>query len=770
MHSGATSTRLRAVRNLLCAPAFLVALSSLGSAQVDVLTANYDNNRTNANLQETQLTPATIGPLTFGKLGSLPVDGQVYAQPLYVNSVSIPGHGAHNVVYIATQHNSVYAYDADSVTTPVLYWHVNLGPSVPSDVVQPGYKDVTPEVGILSTGVIDASAGVLYVVDETLQAGAPIFQLHGLDLTTGAERMNGPVTISAKYAGNGYGSDGVNVIFDPTMHIQRPGLLLSNGSVYIAFGSHADDGGWHGWVVSYSAANLGTQTGVFNATPNGIGGSIWQSGRGLAADEIGNLYVITGNGDSGADGNISESMVKLNGGNLQLLDWYQPGNEESLSNNDYDLSAGVALIPGTHTAVAGDKFGNLYVVNGDSMGHMDGSNSAQFSIGNAGFGLYTLAVWNRFDGAYVYAQQQWNAIESFRIAGGALSTTPASASNTAAVTGYSGFTISANGGQPTSGVLWQLTTDVQGSSHPGTLHAFNASDLSIELWNSDMKAADQLGTFAKFVSPTVANGKVYVPTFSGAVVVYGLTGSSPDGGGKGSAAIAAVSDAASYAADAVSPGELVALFGLNLGPATAASLQLDSGGMVANNLGATRVLFDGIPAAMIYAGNNQVSAVAPYELTNPTTQVQVEYQGVASSPFAMTVVPAHPAIFTADSSGGGQAAALNQDGTVNSSANPAAPGSVLVFYATGMGQTSPGGVDGSVTGYDNLPQPLLPVTVTIGGQPAQVYYAGAAPGMVAGVAQINVMIPATVASSDAVPVTLTVGKQVSPQNVTVAVQ
>ena len=751
-------------------PALLLVLSTQEAAQVNVLTANYDTFRTNANLQETQLKPATVGPRTFGKLGILPVDGQVYAQPLYLSSVSISGRGVHNVVYLATQHNTVYAYDADLVASPVLYWHVNLGPSVPSDVVQPGYQDITPEVGILSTGAIDPIAGVIYIVAETLQAGAPIFQLHALDLTTGAERMNGPVTITATYPGNGFGSDGVNVIFDPTAHIQRPGLLLANGSVYIAFGSHADDGGWHGWVIGYNAANLAAQTRVFNATPNGIGGSVWQSGRGLAADDSGALYVITGNGDCGSGGNMSEAMLKLSGTTLETLDWYQAGNEDWLSSGDYDLSAGVALVPGTHIAIAGDKYGDFYVVNGDSMGHVDANNAAQFNMGNGNFGIFTFAIWNRYDGTYVYTQPQWNAVESLQLSDGRLNTTPVSTSKTTAATSYSGLAISANGGQPTSGILWQITSDTQNSSRDGTLHAFDASDLTVELWNSNMNAGDQLGTFPKFVSPTVANGMVYVPTFSGAVVVYGLTGSATAGGGSSTAAIAAVSNAASYAADAVSPGELVTVFGINLGPATPATLQLDSSGMVSSNLEATRVLFDGIPAPMIYADRNQISAVVPYGLTNSTTQIQVEYHGVASSAFPMTVVPAHVAIFTADSSGAGQATALNQDGTLNSSANPAAPGSVLVLYATGMGETSPAGVDGSVTGYDSLPQPMLPITVAIDGQPAQVLYAGAAPGMVAGIMQINVQISATVQSSNAVPVTLTVGKQASPQNVTVAVQ
>ena len=763
MHSRVVSLKY------VAAPALYLCFTMPGNAQVNVLTANYDNFRSNANLQETQLTPASVGPGTFGKLGALPVDGQVYAQPLLVNSLSLPGKGVHDVVYIATEHNSVYAYDADTVASPVLYWHVNLGASVPSDVVQSGYTDVSPEVGILSTGAIDPSAGVLYVVAETLVNGAPIFQLHALGLTDGSERMNGPVTITASYPGNGFGSDGRNVAFDPTMHIQRPGLLLANGMVYIAFGSHADYGGWHGWVIAYNAGDLRSRTGVFNTSPNGIGGSIWQSGRGLAADETGALYLVTGNGDFDAGGTgYGESMLKLSGSTLQPVDWYAAGNASWLSDGDYDLSAGVALIPGTHTAIAGDKYGDFYVVNGDSMGHQDANNALQFNIGAGNFGLFTFAIWNRFDGPLVYAQQQWGPVEAFQVAGGRLNTTAVSTSKTSAVTGYSGFAVSANGGQPASGILWQITRDTQDSSRAGTLHAFNASDLTLELWNSNMASGDALGTFPKFVSPTVANGRVYVPTFSGAVVVYGLLASSPAGGGS-QAMIAAVESAASYASDSVSPGEIVTLFGLNLGPAAPAGLQLDSSGNVAISLASTQVLFDGTPAPMIYAGPNQVSAVVPFTLTNPTTEVQVVNQGMASAAFPMSVIAATPAIFTADSSGGGQAAALNQDYSLNSDSNPAAAGSIVLLYATGAGQMTPAQADGSVTGYDNLPQPVLPVKVSIGGVPAQVLYAGAAPGMVAGVMQINVQVPAAVPSGDNL-VSLTVGKTASPQSVTIAVQ
>lgn len=760
--------RATLTRKHILVPTFFLCLTVSGSAQVNVFTGNYDNSRSNANLQETQLTPASVGPGSFGKVGSLPVDGQVYAQPLYVNSLSLLGRGPHDVVYIATEHNSVYAYDADTVVPPILYWHVNLGVSVPADVIQSGYQDVAPEVGILGTGAIDPTTGTLYVVAETLQNGAPIFQLHALDLTTGAERMNGPVTITAKCPGHGYGSDGTNVIFDPAMHIQRPGLLLANGMIYIAFGSHADFGGWHGWVMAYNAGDVRSQTGVFNASPNGIGGSIWQSGRGLAADETGAVYFATGNGDFDGNTGLSESVVKLSGTTLEPVDWYAAGNASWLSDNDYDLSAGVALIPGTHIAIAGDKYGDFYIVNGDSMGHQDANNTQQFNVGSGNFGIFTYAIWNRYDGTYLYAQQQWSGVAMYQLGAGRLNQIPTSGSANTATTGYSGFAISANGGQPSSGILWQITRDTQDSSKPGTLHAYNASDLTVELWNSNMASTDTLGTFPKFVSPTVANGRVYVPTFAGAVVVYGLLASTPVGGG-GQPAVAAVESAASYASDAVSPGEIVTLFGTSLGPALPAGLQLDSSGNVVTNLAATRVLFDGIPAAMIFAGPNQVSAVVPYELSNPTTQVQVEYQGTASTAFPMTVASATPAVFTVDSSGGGQAAALNQDGSLNSDATPAAAGAVVVLYATGAGQMTPSQPDGSVTGYDNFPQPVLPVKVSIGGVPAQVLYAGAAPGMVAGVMQINVQIPVTAPSGDNL-VALTVGKSTSPQSVTVAVQ
>lgn len=734
--------------------------------QVNVLTANYDNARTNANLQETQLTPSTVTPSAFGKLGTLPVDGQVYAQPLFVSSLQIPGRGTRDVVYIVTEHNSVYAYDANTVAPPILYWHVNLGASIPSSYFGSDYNDVTPEIGILGTGVIDPAASVLYVVANLMQGGASIFQLHALDLTTGQERMNGPVTVNASVPGHGASSDGTNIRFDPTMHIQRPGLLLANGAIYIGFGSHADFGLWHGWLMSYSAADLNVQLGAYNISPEGQGGSIWQSGRGLAADENGNLYFITGNGDYDGASNFGESFLKVDGKTLKLTDWYTPANEEFLSSHDYDLSAGPGFIPGTHMLVGGDKYGDFYLVNGDSMGHQG---AAIQSFPGVSYGsIFNFAVWSRSDGAFVYLQERGGPLMTYQYANGSFKTTPVRTATNNFDSSFSGLSISANGGAPGTGILWIISGDHSKIGVPARLHAFDATTLQ-ELWNSDMnQTQDGLGAFPKFVAPTVVNGKVYTPTFSGTVVVYGMLPAIPPQG-TAQPAIAAVESAGSYMPDTISPGEMITIFGANLGPLNGVGLQLNSAGLVATTLSNTQVMFDGVAAPMIYAGPNQVSAVVPFGLVNATSQVQVQYQGTASDNFPVNVAAATPSLFTLDSSGVGQAAALNQDGSINQTTQPAAAGSVIVLYATGGGQLSPAVADGSVVTGPNLPQVQLPVTVTIGGQAAQVLYSGSAPGQVAGVLQINAVVPGSLGSGT-VSISISVGDQASQHGTTVAIQ
>ena len=364
----------------------------LMQGQVNILTGNGNNERTNANLREIQLSPITVTSSTFGKLGAFPVDGQVYGQPLYVSDLSIPGAGTHNLVFISTMHNSVYAFDADAMSPVSLLWQVNLGPPVPAALLFGQYGDIAFEVGILSTGVIDLERGILYVVADTLQDGTPAFYLHALDLTTGAERLNGPVPLTASVTGRGSGAlpDG-SLPLDPRQHIQRPGLLLANDSVYVGFGSHADQDPYHGWMLRYAAADLSRQLAVYVSTPDGNGGSFWQSGRGPVADPEGNLYAVTGNGDYDGIHNFGESFVKLSSTLSGILDSFTPADWKSMSDNDFDLSAGPALITGTHTFIGADKAGHLYVLDGNAMIQPGNVGIIAASAGT----IFNFAVWSR---------------------------------------------------------------------------------------------------------------------------------------------------------------------------------------------------------------------------------------------------------------------------------------------------------------------------------------------------------------------------------------
>jgi uncharacterized protein (TIGR03437 family) len=735
-----------------------------------VLTANGSNARANANLQETQLAPATVTSSTFGKIGTFSVDGEVYSQALYVSSLSIiPGSPPRNVLFISTMHNSVYAYNADSMSPAAVLWHVNLGPSVPSDMLFGPNGDAAIEVGILSTGAIDLEREVLYVVSDILQNGAPVFYLHALDLKTGEERLNGPVAMTAAAPGTAGGSG--SVPFDPQRHLQRPGLLLANDAVYVAFGSHGDQAPWHGWLMSYDASNLTRQLGVFLTTPSGQGGSIWQSGRGPAADDQGNVYAVAGNGDYDGVQNFGESFLKLAGAAPVRVASFTPANWKPMSDNDMDLSAGPALIPGAHTFIGADKVGDLYIMDTDSMALSGSVNSesGQSAFSVARFSIFNFAVWSRTGSTYIYVQGEREGVKCFQLTSAGFDTSPVSMASALVRYGRIGMTISANGDRNDSGVLWETTGDYNDPSAPGTLHAFDASNLTNELWNSDMNPGrDGMGAVAKFVSPTVVNGKVYVPTFSNAVVVYGLLG--PNGDDVTQPVIGAVANAASYSQDSVSPGELVAIFGSNLGPANPAGLQLDASGLVATNLADTRVLFDGIPGPMESTSANQVNAIVPFGVSSQSTQVQVEYQGQLSDPFSMKVAPSSSGIFAANGSGGGQGLILNQDGTINSADNPASTGSVIVLYATGAGQISPAGQDGAVVTADSLPQPVLAVSALVGGQAAKVLYAGGAFGIVEGIIQVNLLIPTGALAGPSVPVVLQIGDRNSQPGLTLALR
>ena len=491
-------------------------------AQVNVLTVNYDLNRTSANLSETILQPANVRADTFGMRYAYPVDGQIYAQPLYVSQFNIGGQ-TRNVLYVATMHNTLYAFDADQPPQTALLWSTNAGPSVPNSFY--GFDDIDPEVGILGTPVIDLGGGNIFFVANTLEAGVCRYSLHALDLATGAEKFGGPVVIAASVKGSATDGVGGTVSFNAADQLQRPGLLLTNGVVYLAFGSHGDMDPYHGWILGYDASSL-KQVSVFNTTPNGMEGSFWQAGHGIAADDQGNLYAIAANGDYDGVSNWGESFMKLTTQNgMSVTDWFTPYNWANMNQYDAEVgNAGPILVPGTDLLIGGGKLGYVYLLNRSQMGHeTNGDTGAVQSFQVVSFGMFGRALWNRASGPVFYVSGWADPVYAYQLSNGQFVETPLSQTSQSYAQPYLGMAISGDGVNDSNTILWVTTADQTGQPVPGTLRAFDANDLSVELWNSDVNAArDSLGTFAKFAIPTVANGKVYVPTFSNQLDVYGL--------------------------------------------------------------------------------------------------------------------------------------------------------------------------------------------------------------------------------------------------------
>ena len=491
--------------------------------QTNVLTVNYGNERTNSNLNESILNTSNVNPDQFGKISQFPVDGQVYAQPLYATGIAINGKGIRNVVYVATMHNSLYAFDADAPCETTPLWQANLGPALPTGII--GFREIDPEIGVLGTPAIDLANNTIYVVSENNDSGNPAFRLHALDLSDGREKLNGPVTIEATVTGNGDGNMNGRIALDASQHLQRPGLLRANSSVYIAFGSLRDRFPYHGWILSYDAADVRKRKAVFNVTPEGGNGGIWQSGRGLAADADGNIYTVTGNGDYDGAVNFGESFVKLNA-DLQVLDWFAPADWRELSDVDYDLgSLGPVLVPGTSLVIGGDKASNLYLVDGQNMGHLGDAQAPvpQIFVPVAGGGLYNMALWPRGSNSVAYLVEPGDWTGAFQINGGAMDTKPVGLTGVTSDWPFQGMAISANGSAEGTGILWLTAGDHYTDGVPGTMYAFDAWNLGNLLWTSDMvQERDWMGVFAKFATPTVADGRVYVPTFSNSVTIYGL--------------------------------------------------------------------------------------------------------------------------------------------------------------------------------------------------------------------------------------------------------
>ncbi len=576
-------------KGLIRLAALACGVGAIACAQVNVLTANYDNLRTDANLQESVLTPANVKWTPsgdFGKLATFAVDGQIFTQPLYVSGVKIGGN-AHNVVYVATMHDSVYAIDADNPQSSTPLWQVNFGPAVPAGLFN--FTDILPEIGILGTPVIDASAQVIYVVSDTLAVSPPgetVFQLHALSLADGHEMLNGPVTIAATVPGTGSGSSNGSLSFDPSQQLQRPGLALVNGTVYVAFGSHDDAGAYHGWLLSYDASNL-KQIAVFNASPDGEGDAIWQAGRAPAFDGNGNLFVITGNGDYDGISNFGESALRLSTPDLKLQDWYTPQEWNSWNGVDADLgSSGALLVPNSDLLVTAGKAGMLYLLKtGSPLGHLgpDSSSTVQ-GVQITQSSVFTMALWAKQSSPIVYEFEAGGALRAFQIANGTFNATELSEFNPPDSSVYAGLAVSSNGVTEGTGIVWLTTGNYGIAGVPGTLHALDASNLSNELWNSDMSGArDTLGRLAKFAAPTVANGRVYIPTFSNTLVTYGLlpNGQAPTG----AAQIASIVNAASFLTTPVSPGELVTISGANLGPVGGNDGQVEQDNRLTTSLG-----------------------------------------------------------------------------------------------------------------------------------------------------------------------------------------
>jgi hypothetical protein len=518
----------------------LLAMVLLGCAafgQVAVVTQHNDNYRTGQNVSETVLTPANVNQSQFGKLFSQAVDGYVYAQPLYVPGVNIPNKGTHNVVYVATEHDSLYAFDADSNAgaNAAPLWQVSfINPGAGINAVTSGdvsCGDLIPEIGITGTPAIDLSTNTMYLATKTKESGNFVHRLHAIDITTGAEKFGGPVAIQAQFKGSADG--GKVVVFNSLREAQRAGLLLQNGLVYIAWASHCDIGPYHGWMMAYDSQTL-QQKGVWNATPNGGLGGFWQSGAGIAADSRNFLYIPTGNGtfDQNVLGkDYGDSIVKLGfskAGKLHAIDYFTPHDQDFLNNTDSDLGSGGALLlpdrPGKkkpYLLVQAGKEGTVYLVNRNRLGHFNPNDDSQIvqNLPGAVGGMWAMpAFWN--NNVYFGGAGDNLKMFTFNPVTALLSTTPVS--NTSTFFGFPGTTPSISSNGASNGIAWALQTDRYGSNGVSILHAYDATNLSHELYNTLQNSTrDNPGGAVKFSVPTVANGKVYVGAVK-QLSVYGL--------------------------------------------------------------------------------------------------------------------------------------------------------------------------------------------------------------------------------------------------------
>ena len=500
-----------------------------------VLTYHNDNRRSGLNPNETTLTLANVNQATFGKLFVMATDGKVDAQPLYASNISIPGIGTHNVLFVASEHDTVYAFDADNGS---LLWRVTMlkGGETPSD--DRGCHQVTPEIGVTATPVIDLSAGphgTIYAVAMSKDSGGKYHQrFHALDITNGREQFGGPIEINAKYPGTGDNTHNGFVVFDPKKYKERAGLLLLNHTVYTFWSSHCDIRPYTGWIISYDKNTL-TQQSVLNITPNGSEGSIWAAGAGPAADTGGHIYFLAANGtfDTSLDkngfpinGDYGNAFMKLSTaqGKLGVADYFNMFNTVEESSVDEDLGSGGAMVlPNIrdssgvvhHLAVGAGKDQNIYLVNRDNMGKYNPNNNDQIyqelPAALSGSVYSAPAFWKK----RIYYGAVRDRIRAFAFKSDAL-LNPSPVAQSPGSFPYPGTTPSISCSPTGNAIVWAAE-----NSSPAVLHAYNAQTLS-ELYNSNQAAngRDHFGDGNKFITPTIANGKVYVGTTAG-VGVFG---------------------------------------------------------------------------------------------------------------------------------------------------------------------------------------------------------------------------------------------------------
>jgi F5/8 type C domain/Secretion system C-terminal sorting domain len=519
-------------------------------AQQSVIMQHNDIGRTGWFNKETFLSVNNVKAGSFGKIFERAVDDQMYAQPLILSNVNIPGSGIKNILIAATVNNSVYAFDADSAAAANPYWQVSLTaansrPVKNTDMTGAcggGYRDFSGNMGTVGTPAIDSVTNTLYVVARSLNTSTGTYTqyLHALDVRTGAEKFNGPKLITASVNGHGDGNINGKVNFDPQKNNQRPGLLLANGIVYIAWSSHCDWGPYHGWIIGYDMATL-EQKIVYNTTPEGYNGGIWMSGAGPSLDENGNIYVAVGNGSVGRNNNPSdpinrsESAIKLtpSGSTLSVNSFFSPRNIDELEGADLDFGVTqILLIPGTSRALAGCKDGKIYLLDRDNMGGFNaGSNNVIQTI-DLGSNSHLRSSFTYFKGSqkeFIYSWSENALLKAFPYD---RSTNKFDLNNTVSSgvqgpVGNSGamLSLSSNGSADTTAILWAsyaANGDANQSVRPGMLRAFDANDITKELWNTAIYPSDNPGNYAKFNCPVIANGKVYLATFSNKLAVYGL--------------------------------------------------------------------------------------------------------------------------------------------------------------------------------------------------------------------------------------------------------